>query len=238
MNNNDFQGCCPITPIPQPPKLPRLVGPPGPPGPPAEVCCPCTNLLDNPGFNLSAVGGAPVDWISSNATVVASPNHSGRFVSDPTTPVIQAVGIIGLNNNLPLNFPGFVNQVVPVEEGCCFTLTFEADVRDGGILVASVSFPDATPAQPCQPLITRTDNSPILTNPILTNNIPHIVTVPNQPLSVFQHFTLVVCTPPGSTMACITFQNIGNPAPGGTAFLDNVVFQNTGRPCPSCTQNF
>lgn len=33
-NNQPFQGCCPISPIPTPPKLPRLIGPPGPQGPP------------------------------------------------------------------------------------------------------------------------------------------------------------------------------------------------------------
>ncbi|USK57759.1 DUF4183 domain-containing protein (plasmid) [Cytobacillus solani] len=32
-NNQRFQGCCPLTPIPKPAKLPRLIGPPGPPGP-------------------------------------------------------------------------------------------------------------------------------------------------------------------------------------------------------------
>lgn len=32
-NNQRFQGCCPLTPIPKPAKLPRLIGPPGPQGP-------------------------------------------------------------------------------------------------------------------------------------------------------------------------------------------------------------
>ncbi|MFT9847785.1 collagen-like protein [Aneurinibacillus sp. REN35] len=242
----EIQPIPPVPPCPPcPPGPPGPVGPPGPPGPSVEVCCPCTNLLLNGGFDLSVVGAPPIDWLSDRATVFAFPDaHSGRFTTSLTTPVIQSVGILGLDPNPSAGTtatPGFINQVVEVSEGCCYTLSFAADVRDGGILVASVSFPDATTPQPCTPLITNTGNgtpTPTTTNPIVTNNIPHIVPASNQPQSLFQHYTLVVCTPPGATVACITFQNIGNPAPGGTAFVDNVVFENTGGPCPTCFQNF
>ncbi len=53
-NNQRFQGCCPLTPIPKPAKLPRLIGPPGPQGipgppgpqgPPISGVIPATNLL-------------------------------------------------------------------------------------------------------------------------------------------------------------------------------------------------
>ncbi|GAB1810608.1 hypothetical protein PMEGAPR236_57000 [Priestia megaterium] len=161
----------------------------------------------------------------------------------PTTPVIQSVSILGLGTpGTPgaITTPGFISQEVPVSPGCCYTLSFEAQVRDNGILVASVSFP-GTALGPCTPLIMRTGLAGggfLTTNPIFTNNIPHIVTQSNHPSSVFQHYTLVVCAPVGATTACITFQNIGNPAPGGEALVDNVVFQNTGGPCPSCSQNF
>lgn len=60
----------------------------------------------------------------------------------------------------------------------------------------------------------------------------------NQPQSGFQHFVLVVCIPPGVTMACVAFQNIATGGEGPTAFIDNVVFQPTGGPCTSCSQNF
>jgi hypothetical protein len=219
---------------------PGPTGPTGPPGPAAAGCCPCTNLLANPGFDLSPPGAAPASWTSDTATVVTFPNaHSGRFVTSPTVPVIQSVGIRGLNSNPAegeVATPGFINQIVSVSPGCCYTLTFAGDVRANGILVASVSFPP----QPCPPLITNTGTpgGTVTTNPILTNNIPHIIAVSNQPQSVFQHYTLTVCAPPGATTACVTFQNVGNVAPGSTAFVDNVVFKTTGGPCDTCTQNF
>ncbi|MEC1636946.1 hypothetical protein P9D98_20545 [Bacillus mojavensis] len=160
-------------------------------------------------------------------------------MGSPTTPTIQAVSILGLDPTPPegtVATPGFVNQIVPVSGGCCYTLTFAADVRGVGILVASVSFPP----QPCPPLITNTGTAggTVTTNPIFTNNIPHIVAQTAQPQSLFQNYTLTVCAPLGATTACITFQNIGNPDPGSQALVDNVVFKNTGGPCDTCTQNF
>ncbi len=209
-------------------------------GPTGEACCPCTNLLANPGFDLSATGAPPASWTSATATVVDFPDaHSGRFVGSPTTPTIQSVSILGLDPNPPVGTvatPGFINQIVPVSEGCCFTLTFAGDVRAGGVLVASVSFPPQT----CPPLITNTGTAEgtVTTNPIFTEDIPHIIAVSNQPQSVFQNYSLTVCAPPGATTACITFQNIGNPAPGSQALVDNVVFKNAGGPCDTCVQNF
>ncbi|WP_226569595.1 collagen-like protein [Bacillus stratosphericus] len=196
--------------------------------------------MANPGFDLSAVDAPPASWTSATATVVNSPeSHSGRFVSSPTTPTIQSVSILGLDPNPPVGTvatPGYINQVVPVSEGCCFTLTFEGDVRGQGVLVASVSFPP----QPCPPLITNTgtDEGTVTTNPIFTEGIPHIIAVSNQPQSVFQNYSLTVCAPPGATTACITFQNIGNPSQGSEALVDNVVFKNTGGPCDTCVQNY
>ncbi|PDY48792.1 hypothetical protein COL30_11460 [Bacillus pseudomycoides] len=127
--------------------------------------------------------------------------------------------------------PGaFISQTVPVNPGCCYTLSFAADVRDGGILVASVSFPAL--GQDCPPTIAE----------IIADDIPHIVPSSPAPQSGFQHFTLVICVPTGIPVvdtACITFQNAATPAsPGGSAFVDNIVFQPTGGPCDSCTQNF
>ncbi|EEM13656.1 hypothetical protein CN535_29560 [Bacillus pseudomycoides] len=122
-----------------------------------------------------------------------------------------------------------VSQAVDVDPGCCYTLSFAADVRDGAIPVASVSFPQVLPATQCPP-------SPA---DIVSHNFPHIVLQGHQGQSSFQPYTLVVCVPDNATVACITFQNIfvdnGN---GGTAFIDNVVFQPTGGGCDGCVQNF
>ncbi|WP_342498142.1 collagen-like protein [Bacillus sp. FSL K6-0923] len=209
-------------------------------GPTGEACCPCTNLLTNPGFDLSDTGEPPASWTSATATVVDFPDaHSGRFVGSPTTPTIQSVSILGLDPNPPVGTvatPGFINQIVPVSEGCCFTLTFAGDVRAQGVLVASVSFPPQT----CPPLITNTGTAEgtVTTNPIFTEGIPHIIAVSNQPQSVFQNYSLTVCAPPGATTACITFQNIGDPSEGSQALVDNVVFKNAGGPCDTCVQNF
>ncbi|PGB03781.1 hypothetical protein COL93_05190 [Bacillus toyonensis] len=120
---------------------------------------------------------------------------------------------------------GSINQLVDVDEGCCYTLSFAADVRDNAILIASVSFPQL-PGHGCPP--SSTTLGPL--------DIPHIVPAMNQPQSLFQHYNLVVCIPAGVTIACVAFQNIATGGP--TAFVDNVVFQPTGGPCTSCSQNF
>ncbi|PFK06956.1 hypothetical protein COJ05_31660, partial [Bacillus cereus] len=191
----------------------------GPTGPTAVGCCPCTNILDNPGFDEPPVVGDPVPgWnLIGDVTEVGPPNaHSGRVLSNGTLSLLAAS--IGPGES--------INQLVDVGEGCCFTLSFAADVRDNALLIASVSFPEL--GQGCPPLATNL-------GPL---NIPHIIPVGNQPESLFQHYILVVCIPPGVTTACVAFQNIATGGEGATAFVDNVVFQPTGGPCTSCSQNF
>ncbi|WP_236798013.1 collagen-like protein [Bacillus cereus] len=191
----------------------------GPTGPAATACCPCTNRLDNPGFDVPATPGFPVPgWaITGDVSEVGPPNvHSGRFLPDGTFSILAA----------SIGPGGIMTQSVGVGEGCCFTLSFAADVRDGGFLIASVSFPEL--GQGCPP-------NPTTLGPL---NIPHIVPVGNQPQSSFQHYVLVVCIPATVTTACITFQNTATGGAGATAFVDNVVFQPTGGPCTSCSQNF
>ncbi|OFD58346.1 hypothetical protein BWGOE4_27230 [Bacillus mycoides] len=158
-------------------------------------------------------------WVQTgDVEEVGTPNvHSGRFLPNDTFSLLAAA--IGPGGSL--------TQLVDVEEGCCFTLSFAADVRDGAFLVAAVSFPEL--GQGCPPAFTTLGSS----------NIPHIVPVNRQPQSNFQSYTLVVCIPAGVTEACISFQNIEPPpGQGATAFVDNVVFQPTGGPCTSCSQNF
>ncbi|MEC3178852.1 collagen-like protein, partial [Bacillus cereus] len=48
----------------------------GPTGPAATACCPCTNVLDNPGFDEPATPGTPVPgWIvTGNVSEVGFPN--------------------------------------------------------------------------------------------------------------------------------------------------------------------
>ncbi|WP_459500378.1 collagen-like protein [Bacillus sp. C1] len=194
-------------------------GPIGPTGPVAQSCCPCTNLLDNPGFDEPAVVGEPVPgWNPIGAvTQVGPPNaHSGRYL--PNGELRRLAVAIGPNEG--------INQSVDVEAGCCYTFSFAADVRAITNLIASVSFPQLNHG--CPP-------SPTTLGPL---DIPHIVPVRNQPQSLFQHYTLVVCIPLGVTTACIAFQNTATTGEGATAFVDNVVFQTTGGPCTSCIQNF
>ncbi|PGZ09410.1 hypothetical protein COE30_08500 [Bacillus cereus] len=193
----------------------------GPTGPAATACCPCTNRLDNPGFDQPAVTGIAVPgWIvSGTVTEVGAPNvHSGRFLSNGTLSILAAA--IAPNSSIV--------QPILVDEGCCFTLSFAADVRDEAELIAAVSFPEL--GQGCPP--SSTTLGPL--------NIPHIVPFNTQPQSLFQHYTLVVCIPAGVTTACVSFQNISQDGTGATAFVDNVVFQPTGGPCPtgSCSQHF
>ncbi|CAI8715892.1 hypothetical protein EMIT019CA3_130039 [Bacillus pseudomycoides] len=129
-----------------------------------------------------------------------------------------------------------VSQTVDIDPGCCYTLSFTADVRDGAIPLVSVSFPQLPlpTGTPCPPSPADIVNSLSTPNPI-----PHIVLQGHTGQSSFLPYTLVVCVPDSATVACITFQNIlvdnGN---GGTAFIDNVVFQPTGGGCDGCVQNF
>lgn len=101
-----------------------------------------------------------------------------------------------------------------MDESCCFTLSFAADVRDGAFLIASVSFPEIA-GHGCPP-------SSTMLGPL---NMPHIVPVNRQPQSSFQHYVLVTCIPDGVTEACISFQNTATSGEGATAFVDNVVFR-------------
>ncbi|QWH04018.1 collagen-like protein (plasmid) [Bacillus mycoides] len=200
----------------------------GPTGPTVEACCPCTNLLDNPGFDEPAIAGDPIPgWKQSGAIEVGPPNvHSGRFLSDGTFSILAA----------SIDAGGNINQIVDVHSGCCYTLSFAANVNKGAFLIASVSFPEL--GQGCPPAST-------ILGPL---NIPHIIPANNQspptqpppPPSFFQEYTLVVCVPSDVTVACIAFQNIAiNTGEEPTvAFVDNVVFQPTGGPCTSCFQNF
>ncbi|PGT67482.1 hypothetical protein COD14_19690, partial [Bacillus cereus] len=194
-------------------------GPTGPTGPTAIGCCPCTNILDNPGFDVPGIPGDAVPgWVQTgDVTEAPDPDtHSGRFLPDGSFSRLSAA--IGPGGSL--------TQLVDVDEGCCFTLSFAADVRDGAFLIAAVSFPEL--GQACPP--SSTTLGPL--------DIPHIVPSMSQPQSVFQPYTLVVCIPAGVTAACISFQNTGTGGVGATAFVDNVVFQPTGGPCTSCSQNF
>lgn len=195
-------------------------GPTGPTGPTAVACCPCTNVLDNPGFDEPPLITDPVPgWNQvGDVTEVGVPNvHSGRILSDGTLSLLAVA--IGPG--------GSINQLVDVDEGCCYTFSFAADVRDGAFPIASVSFPELV-GHGCPPLAST----------LGALNIPHIIPVMNQPQSGFQHYVLVVCIPPGVTIACVAFQNIATGGEGATAFVDNVVFQPTGGPCTSCSQNF
>ncbi|EEM12203.1 hypothetical protein COM13_24290 [Bacillus pseudomycoides] len=185
-------------------------------------------MLNNPGFDDGTTGGV-TGWNSSGATVVdiSGPDnnsHSGILVTGPAPG--QAVTKI---QAVRLDPGDSINQPVSVDPGCCYTLSFAADVRANAIPVAAVSFPGL--GQSCTPTISE------LTSGI----IPHIVPNNNQPQSSFQHFTLVVCVPSGAIQACISFQNIlPSQGVGGAAFIDNVVFQPTGGGCDpdSCEQNF
>ncbi|PGS14818.1 hypothetical protein COC45_08585 [Bacillus cereus] len=191
----------------------------GPTGPTAVACCPCTNILDNPGFDEPPlVGDLVPGWNQiGDVTEVGFPNaHSGRILSNGTLSILAA----------SIEPGGSINQSVDVGEGCCFTFSFAADIRDGALLIASVSFPEL--GHGCPPL-------PATLGP---SNIPNIIPASNQPQSSFQHYTLVVCIPAGVTTACVAFQNIATGGEGATAFVDNVVFQPTGGPCTSCSQNF
>ncbi|OFD59084.1 hypothetical protein BWGOE6_27280 [Bacillus mycoides] len=195
-------------------------GPTGPTGPTAVGCCPCTNVLDNPGFDVPGVTGDAVPgWVQTGAVSEVGPSdaHSGRFLPSGTFSILAA----------SIGPGGSLTQLVDVDEGCCFTLSFATDVRDGAFLIAAVSFPELA-GHGCPPV-------PNMLGPL---NIPHIVPSQNQPQSVFQHYTLVVCIPDGVTGACISFQNTATGGVGATAFVDNVVFQPTGGPCTSCSQNF
>ncbi|PDX99906.1 hypothetical protein COM13_21215 [Bacillus pseudomycoides] len=127
---------------------------------------------------------------------------------------------------------GKISQSVPVDEGCCYTLSFAASVRANTILVASVTFPGILGSCPSTPEEIANSLSPG------NSPIPHIVPAGNQPQSLFQHYTLVVCVPSGATTACITFQNLEAPASVNDASIDNVVFQPTGGGCDGCVQNF
>ncbi|PGD60140.1 hypothetical protein COE84_20785 [Bacillus wiedmannii] len=194
-------------------------GPTGATGPTAVGCCPCNNILNNPGFDIPPIGVDPVPGWNQVGSVseVGFPNvHSGRFLPDGSFSLLAA----------SIGPGGSINQTVDVDEGCCYTLSFAADVRDGAFLIASVSFPEL--GQACPP-------APATLGPL---NIPHIVPVMNQPQPLFQHYTLVVCIPATVTIACISFQNTATGGEGATAFVDNVVFQPTGGPCTSCSQNF
>lgn len=164
-------------------------------------------------------GDAVPGWVQTGpVSEVGDPfAHSGRFL--PSGIFSRLAASIGPGGSL--------TQLVDVDAGCCFTLSFAADVRDGAELIAAVSFPQLV-GHGCPPASTTL-------GPL---NIPHIVPSQNQPQSVFQHYTLVVCIPDGVTAACISFQNTATGGVGATAFVDNVVFQPTGGPCTSCSQNF
>lgn len=68
---------------------------------------------------------------------------------------------------------GSINQSVEVDEGCCYTFSFAVDVRDGAILIASVSFPEL--GHECPPFL----------GTIGPLNIPNIVPIMNQLQSLF-----------------------------------------------------
>ncbi|MBJ7987945.1 collagen-like protein, partial [Bacillus cereus] len=198
-----------------------VTGVTGPTGPTAPACCPCTNLLENPGFDIPGTTGTTGDavpgWIQAGpVSEVDTPLvHSGRFLADGTLSILAA----------SIGPGGSIFQPIPVHEGCCYTLSFAADVRANARLIGAVSFP----GQGCPPASTT----------LGPFNIPHIIPDNRQPQSVFQHYTLVACIPPGITMACVSFQNIATTGTGATAFVDNVVFQPTGGPCdPPCSPNF
>jgi hypothetical protein len=212
---SNFHRCIQGNPIIScPPVLPLR-----PTGPTPTACCPCTNLLRNPGFDEPFGVTGPPDWMLEDE-FTGGRSHSGRYLSDGTRSV-QSVGI---------RAGGSINQVVPVSEGCCYMLSFAAAIPIELEIVASVSF---LPGQSCRLLITPD------MNPIVEENIPHIIAVSDlQLVGAFQPYTLVVCTPSGATMACITFQINSLLPTSGFAFIDNVVFENTGGPCPSYEQRF
>lgn len=94
----------------------RATGVTGPTGPAATACCPCTNVLDNPGFDEPATPGTPVPgWIvTGNVSEVGFPNaHSGRFLPNG---ILSALAV-------SIGPGGIMTQSVDVGAGCCFTLS-------------------------------------------------------------------------------------------------------------------
>lgn len=68
---------CFLPPVPLP-----QIGATGPTGPTAIGCCPCTNILDNPGFDVPGIPGDAVPrWVQTGAVTEAPDpdTHSGRF---------------------------------------------------------------------------------------------------------------------------------------------------------------
>jgi hypothetical protein len=190
-------------------------GPQGPTGPAAQACCPCTNNLENPGFDQPSTEGNPIPfWNPVNATIVSGENFAHSGVIGPTgTPILQAAHI---------NPQGSISQAVTgLNSGCCYTLSFAAQARANSELVAAVTF---LPSGGMCSLPTLTQLS--------TLTIPNIAVSGNQQQNSYSHYTLVVCIPAGATIACISFQNFAAEGLGSAVNVDNVVFQPTG----SCSE--
>ncbi len=94
-----------------PPVPPPQVGPTGPTGatgPTAVGCCPCNNVLNNPGFDIPPVGVDPVPGWNQAGSVseVGFPNvHSGRFLPDGSFSLLAA----------SISPGGSINQTVDVD---------------------------------------------------------------------------------------------------------------------------
>jgi hypothetical protein len=200
-----------------------LPGPPGPPGPagpqgaagpagPAgpqgpSLCCPCINLLVNPGFD-DGVATLP-GWTGNATRTAAGDIHSGSLVGG--VPTFGAALFSGSQ---------FTCQAVPVSPGCCYTLSFVAKLTGGD---PAAEFGAATVVfQPTPPPVTGACPPPAtFPSPPAGDSI--FMRIPTTP--TFVEYTLVVCAPAGAQSACICFQTTA----GVTEMrVDNVVFQNTG----------
>jgi hypothetical protein len=197
-------------------------GPPGPPGPQGiqgiqgipgtsgpSLCCPCTNLLVNPGFD-QGVATLP-GWTGNATRTGAGDIHSGSLVGG--VPTFGAALFSGSQ---------FTCQAVPVTAGCCYTLSFVAKLTGGD---PAAEFGAATVAfQPTPPPVTGACSPPpTATFPSPPAGDSIFMRIPTTP--TFVEYTLVVCAPVGALSACICFQTTA----GLTEMrVDNVVFQNTG----------
>ncbi|WP_309460806.1 hypothetical protein, partial [Bacillus pseudomycoides] len=173
-----------------------------PTGPTGPGCCPCNNLLHDPGFD-GTTGAFATGWNPTGGATLNDQQqntHSGILLSGPASPT----GATGATRILALELPPTpenavvftsVSQTVDIDPGCCYTLSFAADVRDGAIPVASVSFPEL-------PLPTGTPCPPSPAD-IVSNNFPHIVLQGHTGQSSFLPYTLVVSVPAEATGAVL-----------------------------------
>jgi hypothetical protein len=177
-------------------------------------CCPCTNLLQNPGFDDPSQVTPPAGWTGTGSRQTTSV-LSGSFVAGTAQ-----FGAAGLD-------PGeFICQRVPVTPGCCYQLSFSAQVQG---TVTSTGFGEASVEFSTLPATSATACTPPM---VIAPPAGDAILIPDLAgITAYEPFTLEVCAPEGARSACICFRN------GFTARvlnIDNVVFAVTGGNCGPC----